>query len=160
MSIEPVQFRHVLSHLVTGVTVVAATAPEGEARGLTASAVTAVSLDPPLLLACVDRSADTHDCIERAGAFAVSILGEDDRALAARFAEARPVTKFRGVALRREVTGAPVLERALGWADCRLWAAYDGGDHTIFVGEVVAGGGVPGEPLVHFRGGFARLAPR
>jgi flavin reductase (DIM6/NTAB) family NADH-FMN oxidoreductase RutF len=159
MSMEPVEFRRVLSRLATGVTVVTAAEPGGEARGLTASAVAAVSLDPPLVLACVDRSADTHDCIERAGAFAVNILQAGDEALATRFADGPTATKFVGVAHRPEVTGAPVLARALGWADCRLWASYDGGDHTIFVGEVVAGDAGAGEPLLHFLGGYARMAP-
>lgn len=159
MSIEAVEFRRILSRLAAGVTVVTAAEPDGEARGLTASAVAAVSLDPPLILACVDRGADTHDCIERAGAFAVSILGEGHEALADRFADAAAATKFDAVATRREVTGAPVLERALAWADCRVWASYDGGDHTIFVGEVLAGDAGSGVPLVHYLGGYARLAP-
>jgi flavin reductase (DIM6/NTAB) family NADH-FMN oxidoreductase RutF len=152
------EFRHILSHLATGVTVVTAAAPNGDARGLTASAVSAVSLTPPLLLACVDRNADTHDCIQRAGAFAVSILREEDGLLAERFADDHAGGKFQGVGVRRAVTGAPVLEQALGWADCRLWASYEGGDHTIFVGEVVAGSGGAGAPLVHFRGAYGRLA--
>jgi flavin reductase (DIM6/NTAB) family NADH-FMN oxidoreductase RutF len=157
MSMEADEFRRILSRLATGVTVVTAAEPGGAARGLTASAVAAVSLDPPLVLACVDRSADTHDCIERAGAFAVCILGAADRDIAERFAEGSTATKFEGVGHRREATGAPILTRALGWADCRLWASYDGGDHTIFVGEVVLGDAGEGEPLVHFLGGYTRL---
>jgi flavin reductase (DIM6/NTAB) family NADH-FMN oxidoreductase RutF len=152
------EFRRVLSHLATGVTVVSAAEADGAARGLTASAVASVSLDPPLVLACVDRLADTHDCIERAGAFAVSILHAGDDAIARRFADGPSAEKFDGVAYRTEVTGAPVLERALAWIDCRLWATYDGGDHTIFVGEVMAGDAGDGAPLMHFRGEFARMA--
>jgi flavin reductase (DIM6/NTAB) family NADH-FMN oxidoreductase RutF len=158
MSMEAVEFRRILSRLATGVTVVTATGPGGAARGLTASAVAAVSLDPPLVLACVDRSADTHDCIAGAGAFAMNILGEAEQDLAGRFADGSTGTKFHGVAYRRDVTGAPLLERALAWVECRVWASYDGGDHTIFVGEVVSGHAGPGEPLLHFRGGYARLA--
>jgi flavin reductase (DIM6/NTAB) family NADH-FMN oxidoreductase RutF len=159
MSIDAGEFRRILSHLPTGITVVSAAEPDGGVRGLTASAVAAVSLDPPLVLACVDRSADTHDCIGRAGAFALSILGELDEGLARKFAGASSASKFDDVAHRREVTGAPVLDCALGWVDCRLWASYDGGDHTIFVGEVVAGDASPGAPLLHFRGLYGRLQP-
>jgi flavin reductase (DIM6/NTAB) family NADH-FMN oxidoreductase RutF len=158
MSMEPESYRHILSRLPTGVTVVAAIEPGGEPRGLTASAVTALSLDPPLVLACVDRAADTHDCIERAGAFAVSILGDEDEPVARRFAESPGGAKFEGVAYREEVTGAPVLVGALGWMDCRVWATYDGGDHSIFVGEVVAGFAGSGYPLVYFRGEYGRIA--
>lgn len=156
--IEPADFRRILGHLAAGIAVVSAVDPEGAPRGLTAIAVTSVSLDPPLVLACVDREADTHDCIERAGAFAISVLGEDGEELARRFATYPAASKFDGVAHRRAATGSPVLESALGWVDCRLWASYDGGDHTIFVGEVVggdAGGG--GGPLLYYRGGYGRL---
>lgn len=159
MSIEPAEFRRIMAHLATGVTVVTAVEPNGDARGLTASAVASVSLDPPLVLACVDRQADTHDCIERAGAFAVSILREDSEAMARRFADHPTGEKFDGVGHRDETTGAPVLADALAWVDCRLRSSHDGGDHTIYVGEVVAGGASEGGPLLHFRGGFGRVAP-
>lgn len=158
MSIEAAEFRRLLAHLATGVTVVAAAGPTGGARGLTATAVASVSLDPPLVLACVDRDSDTHACIDRAGAFAVSILAEDMEGLARRFAEEAAGEKFDGVAHRTEVTGAPVLAGSVAWVDCRLWATYDGGDHSIFVGRVVAGNARPGAPLVHFLGAYARLA--
>lgn len=159
MSFEPAEFRRILGHLATGVAVVSAADPEtGATRGLTANAVASVSLDPPLVLACVERSADTHACIERAGAFAISILAADDEALARRFADYPSERKFAGAAYRPEVTGAPVLEQALAWVDCRVWASYDGGDHTIFVGEVVAGDATDGSPLLYFRGGYGRVA--
>jgi flavin reductase len=158
MSIEPAEFRRVLSHLPTAVTVVSAAETDGSARGLTASAVASVSLEPPLVLVCVDRVADTHHCIERTGAFAVSVLRAGDEAVARWFADAEADAKFEAVAYRTEVTGAPVLEGSLAWIDCRVWATYDGGDHTIFVGEVMAGDGGSGTPLIHFRGDYARAA--
>ncbi|NIP79059.1 MAG: flavin reductase, partial [Gemmatimonadetes bacterium] len=132
--------------------------PGGAPRGLTANAVSSVSLDPPLVLVCVERVADTHDVIETTGAFAISILAGEDEALARRFATYPTEEKFDGVAYRRASTGAPVLEDALGWIDCRVWAAYDGGDHTIFVGEVVDGDAGGGAPLLYFRGGYGRLS--
>lgn len=159
MSIPAAEFRRILGHLAAGVTVVTATEPDGTIRGLTASALCPVSLDPPLVLVCVSRSARTHDCIDRAGTFAVSILGEETEVVARQFAEDSAGGKFEGLAHRTEATGAPVLEDALAWVDCTLWASYDGGDHTIFVGRVETGDAGEGGALVHFRGGFARLAP-
>lgn len=160
MSFEAAEFRRILGHMATGVAVVAALEPDsGAPRGLTANAIAAVSLDPPLVLACVDRAADTHDCIERAAAFSISILNAGDETLARRFADYPSERKFTGVAYRTEATGAPVLEEALAWVDCDVWAAYEGGDHTIFVGEVLAGDASDESPLVYFRGGYGRLAP-
>lgn len=159
ISMEAAEFRRILGHLAAGVSVVSAVDPDGSPRGLTANAVTSVSLTPPLVLVCVDRTADTHDCIDRAGAFAVSVLAEDGEGLARRFATYPVEEKFQGVAFRSEATGAPVLEAALGWVDCRVWARYDGGDHTIFVGEVVDGDAREGGPLLYFRSGYGRLVP-
>ncbi len=154
---ESAEFRRILGHLPTGVTVV--TASDGEPYGLTASSVASLSLEPPLVLVCVGREADTHGCIERAGAFAVNVLGERAEGLARRFAEYDRSRKFHGVAYRRETTGAPILERALAWFDCRVQERYDGGDHSIFLGEVVAGDADQGAPLLYFRGGYGRLSP-
>lgn len=158
MSFDEAEFRRVLGHLPTGVTVVTARTEAGEPRGLTANAVTSVSLTPPLILVCVETSSDTHDSIERAGAFAVSVLAADAESLARRFATYEAAEKFEGVAHHDEVTGSPVLERACSWLDCRVWAAYPGGDHTIFVGEVLAGDAVDEGPLLYYRGGYGRLA--
>lgn len=158
-SMEPAEFRRVVGHFATGVTVVTSADPDGALYGLTASAVASVSLDPPLVLVCVDRSADSHDPIERAGAFAISILAADGEALSRRFATYPVERKFDGVAYRVEETGAPVLDGALAWVDCELRHAYAGGDHTIYVGEVVAGDAGAGAPLLYFRGGYGRLAP-
>ena len=159
MSIEAADFRRILGHFATGVTVVAASEPGGAPRGLTANAIASVSLDPPLVLVCVERDADTHDVILGAGAFAISILGEDGEELARRFATYPAGRKFEGVAYREEATGSPVLEAALGWIDCRLHTHHEGGDHTICVGEVVAGDAGEGAPLLYYRGGYGRLSP-
>ncbi len=154
---EAAEFRRVLGHFATGVTVVTSMDPEGRANGLTASAVASVSLEPPLVLVCVDHAADTHGAIERSGSFAINVLAEDAEALARRFADYPAEEKFDGIAWDRAVTGAPVLERALAWVDCELRHSHDGGDHTIYVGEVVAGDAVEGSPLLYFRGGYGRL---
>jgi flavin reductase (DIM6/NTAB) family NADH-FMN oxidoreductase RutF len=158
-TMEEAEFRRVLGHLASGVTVVTSAVPEGPAHGLTATAVTSLSLDPPLVLVCVDRAADTRGAIQSSGAFAINVLGEDDEGLARRFATYPVEEKFEGVAYREESTGSPILGRALAWIDCRLRHVYEGGDHEIFVGEVVACDAREGSPLLYFRGGYGRLTP-
>jgi flavin reductase (DIM6/NTAB) family NADH-FMN oxidoreductase RutF len=157
MSLEPAEFRRVLGHFATGVTVVTSRGSDGADRGLTASSVASVSLRPPLILVCVDHEADTHDAIVESQTFAVSVLPDEAETLSRRFADHPAETKFDGVAYHREATGAPVLDTALAWADCRLRHSYEGGDHTIFVGEVVAGDAGAGAPLLYFRGGYRRI---
>lgn len=159
MALDRIELRRVMGHFATGVTVVTAAAETGEPYGLTANAVASVSLEPPLVLACVEAGSDTHPHIRAARAFAISVLAADQESVARRFAEWAAADKFRAVAYRREVTGAPVLEDALAWVDCRLWAEYPGGDHTIFVGEVVAGDAREGAPLIFYRGGYGRFRP-
>lgn len=158
MSMEKAEFRRVLGHFATGVAVVSARGADDVPRGLTANAIASVSLDPPLVLVCVEEEAETHAVIADSGGFAISVLGADDEALARRFATSDSDAKFHGVPHRTAVTGAPVLEAALAWVDCRLWATYDGGDHTIFVGRVVGAATGEGSPLVFYRGGYDRLS--
>lgn len=160
MSIEPSEFRRIMGHFVTGVTVVASRHPEsGDACGLTANAVASVSLEPPLVLVCVEQGADSHDCIRDSGFFSINILAAHQERLSRRFASWDVKEKFAGVAYHNEATGAPVLDDALAWVDCRVWASYPGGDHTIFVGEVVMGDAREGVPLLYYRGGYGRFVP-
>ena len=128
-------------------------------RGITASSFSFVSLDPPLVLVCILEDSSFVPTIEESGAFAVNVLPEDDEFLADRFANRAPLVTatFGGVPHRTAVTGAPVLRAAIGWFDCRLHAAYAGGDHRIFVGEVLACGESDGEPLLYYRSRYARL---
>jgi flavin reductase len=140
------------------VAIVATLTRSGAPCGLTANAVAAVSLTPPLVLACVERSADSHDALREAGAFSINILAAGSDAIARRFAGDDVPGKFRGVLYHSEVSGVPILDDALAWVDCRVHAGYDGGDHTIFVGEVLAAGAREGEPLLYHRGRYSRLA--
>ena len=126
--------------------------------GLTANAIAAVSLTPPLVLACVERGADTHEALRHAGVFSINILAAGSEAMARRFAGDDAGGKFAGVSFHTEASGAPVLDEALAWVDCRVHADYDGGDHTIFVGEVLGAGTRDGEPLLYHRGRYSRLA--
>ena len=156
---DPAEFRRILGHWTTGVAVVATVTADGEPRGLTANAVASVSLDPPLVLACIERIADTHDAIAAGGCFSVNILAQHDERTARRFAGDDLSDKFIGVAHHPGPSGAPVLDDALAWVDCRVHATYTGGDHSIFIGEVVGGDAHEGEPLLYYRGGYARLTP-
>jgi flavin reductase (DIM6/NTAB) family NADH-FMN oxidoreductase RutF len=160
MSIDPSEFRRVMGHFLTGVTVVATRqAGSGRPCGLTANAVTSVSLRPPLVLVWLEQGADTHDCIRASGFFSVNILAAEQERLSRRFASWDIEEKFEGVSYRTEVTGAPVLDGVLAWVDCRVWATYPGGDHTIFVGEVLAGDARDDGPLLYYRGGYGRFVP-
>jgi flavin reductase (DIM6/NTAB) family NADH-FMN oxidoreductase RutF len=157
--IDTSEFRRILGHWVTGVAVVAARSADGRPCGLTANAVASVSLQPPLVLACVDRAANSHDCIRDAGFFAISILPSEAERLARRFAACDITEKFDGVAYHAEISGAPVLDDALAWVDCRIRESHAGGDHTVFIGEVLGGDAREGAPLLYYRGGYGRFAP-
>jgi flavin reductase (DIM6/NTAB) family NADH-FMN oxidoreductase RutF len=157
---DDIEFRRVMGHFATGVTVVTATSGAGVPHGLTANAISSVSLDPTLVLVCVERTADTEPVIREAGAFAINILPEErGEVLARRFAEVDTGDRFSGVAHRPGSTGAPILERALAWLDCTVHEELPGGDHTIFLGRVVAGDADEGTPLVYYRGGYGRFQP-
>jgi len=159
MNLESAEFRRILGHWVTGVSIVTAH-PAGRAPcGLTANSFCSVSLEPPLVLVCVEGVADTHDCIVAAGAFCVNVLDSEHEVLARRFADQDVAEKFRALAYRTEQTGAPVLEDALAWVDCRVFASYPAGDHTIFVGLVLAGDARGGTPILYYRGGYGRFTP-
>jgi flavin reductase (DIM6/NTAB) family NADH-FMN oxidoreductase RutF len=157
--IDESEFRRVIGHFATGVAIVTSCREDGSACGLTVSAVASVSLDPTLILVCVDRESDTHGWLEKAGVFAANVLEEGrGETVARRFAGGGAEDKFRGIAWRTEHTGAPVLDDALAWMDCRVTAALPGGDHTIFVGEVLAADAREGTPLLYYRGGYGRFA--
>ncbi len=129
---------------------------DGRPTGLTASAFTSVSLDPPLILVCVTQNAQSYGALAGAGRFAVNILAQGQEALSRRFATTAPgAEKFEGVAYRAGALGVPLLDGALAQLECPTAHAYPGGDHTIFVGQVEAGHSAP-------RGGAraAALLPR
>lgn len=162
MSINPELFRKVLSQFAAGVTIVT-TRHGDEIHGLTANSFCSVSLSPPLVLVCVDKDAHSHDLIHRSGNFAVNILTAAQEALARRFAtnNLSAAERFAGIQHHIEITGAPILEESLGWLDCKLFAAHAGGDHTIFVGEVVALGEHPGdESLLFYQSKYGKPASK
>ncbi len=141
MSIDSNQFRHVMRHFATGVAVL--TARDGDQiHGMTANAFTSISLNPTLVLVCIQKPSATHDLVTRAGNFAMNILSDQQQAIAQRFAKqiAVPVDPFADIVYHGAATGAPIFDDCIAYVDCRVIAAHDAGDHTIFIGEVQAAG--------------------
>jgi flavin reductase (DIM6/NTAB) family NADH-FMN oxidoreductase RutF len=158
-----------MRNLATAVTIVT-TRWGDQIHGMTASAVCCVSLAPPLLLVCIAKSTRTHRLIAESGFFAVHLMHEAQRDLADRFA-GRLLDcgdRFHGLDVGQAVTGAPVLWDSLAYLDCRVTAAHDGGDHTIFLGAVEdIGRRDLGRPLIYLQGAYvdhgeqpASAAPR
>lgn len=159
MSTDAGRFRKVMGHFATGVTLVTGRDEDGVPVGLTANAVTSVSLEPPLILVCLDQLSESRPVLLRTGHFAVSILRSGQDELARRFSRSDPEERFDGLRTRTAVTGAPLLAEALAWADCRTWKSLEAGDHTVLVGEVLACEAEDeGAPLVFFRGRFGTVA--
>ena len=152
-------FRRVMGQFATGVTVVT-TRLGNEVHGLTANAVCSVSLEPLLVLVCLDHAADTHPLLENSGVFAVNILSHEQEHLSRLFAgpTEEKMGRLEALGYRAAVTGAPIIDGCLAYLDCRVVAAYPGGDHTIFIGQVEeAEIGEDSTPLLFFRGRYARI---
>ncbi|HTK09847.1 MAG TPA: flavin reductase family protein [Ktedonobacteraceae bacterium] len=183
MAIEKDFFRQVMGCFATGVTVVT-TQHEGELGGLTVNAFCSVSLDPPLVLVCIDRNSSTLQLMHESKRFAVNMLRDDQEAISRCFAthSEERFDRFCEVPYRTIATGAPVLDHVLAFIDARVVAEYPGGDHMIFLGQVEAmgtdgkvifaddelarqqpslisgnGAGSSREPLAFFRGKYRQL---
>jgi flavin reductase ActVB len=157
MTIGPIALRTVMARLPTGVSVVSTEHLGGGACGLTVNALASVSLAPPLILVCIDRSTLTYPCLVESGFFAASFLAAGQGGLAVRFAERRD-DKFDGVPHRTGVTGAPILEGSVGHVECEVESEIIGGDHSIFLSRVVAAESDGGAPLVFFERGYTTTA--
>ena len=154
--IPAAEFRRVLGHFATGVTIVTTCDSDGRPTGLTASAFTSVSLDPPLILVCVDHKSQTHGPLMEHGRFAVNILSTEQEALSRKFATSR-LDKFDGVTYRMSALGVPVLADAIAHLECVTVSRHVEGDHTILVGRVEDAAAGSGHPLLYFRGQYDRL---
>jgi (E)-2-((N-methylformamido)methylene)succinate hydrolase len=155
---DPRELRQVLGCFVTGVTVVTTLEQQRLPRGFTANSFTSVSLDPPLVLVCIGRSAASHDAFAAGRGFAVNILSDGQQELSARFAS-RAVDKFAGVAWRAARGGGILLEGSLAWLDCRLERVIPAGDHSILLGEVLDFGRNALQPLAWCRGRYLPPLP-
>ena len=154
------RLRTLMGHFATGVTVVAARHGPLLA-GMTANAIATISVDPPILMASIARKAETHGAIIGSHGFSVNVLADDQQELAECFAQPTTATKllrFCDAAWHEAETGSPILEGALAYFDCRLSQRHDGGDHTIFLGEIVAAGyRDDAAPLIWYGSDFRRL---
>ena len=157
MVISPDEFRQALGHFATGVTVVTTSDGDGRPTGLTASAFTSVSLDPPLVLVCVDHKSQSYPALRERGRFAVNILRRDQQAVSRRFASTR-LDKFDEVPFHVSAIGLPLIDAALAQLECVTVSMHVEGDHTIFVGRVERAHVGAGEPLVYYRGQYDRLS--
>jgi flavin reductase (DIM6/NTAB) family NADH-FMN oxidoreductase RutF len=155
MPIDDARFKLAMSQFASGVTVVT-TEHEGIRYGMTVSAFSSLSLHPPLVLICIEKNVKSHDALAAAKKFGVSILARSQAEISGRFASLRD-DKFDGVAVRMGELGVPLIEGALCTLECRLHESLPGGDHTIFIGEVVHAQTSDSAPLVYFRSGYREL---
>ena len=156
MAIDPADFRRALAHFASGVTAVTTRESSGRALGLTVTAFSAVSLEPPLVLVCVDARSETHAGFRDSGRFGVSILSEEQEEVSKQFAWGG-AAKFDKIPTVEGTTGVPLVAGALAHLECRVAAAHVAGDHTIYVGEIVAMASRAGRPLTYWQGQYRRL---
>ena len=155
MAIDEALFKLAMSHFASGVTVVT-TEHAGKQYGMTVASFASLSLHPPLVLVCVEKSVKTHDAIVASGKFGVSILAQEQTGVSAQFAS-RSDDKFSGVDVTRGALGIPLISKSLTTLACSVRNSLPGGDHTIFVGEVVEAQTREGIPLLYFRSGYREM---
>jgi flavin reductase (DIM6/NTAB) family NADH-FMN oxidoreductase RutF len=157
MTFDARTFRNALGCFATGITIVTSVSADGERLGFTANSFNSVSLDPPLVLFSLDRSAYSLKAFEAAGVFAINILREDQEGVSVAFARALS-NKWEGVRVETWETGSPILLDSLASFDCQTASMHDGGDHVIFVGRVLQlRVRSESRPLVYFRGAYRQL---
>jgi len=160
MGLTPSQFREALGFFATGVTIVTVDL-DGEVHGMTANAFASVSLNPLLLLVCVDHSARTHAHLHAKKRFGINILSEDQRLISEYYA--RPAYSHEraeeeaGARFDRTVQGTPILQGALAYLECKLQSTQEAGDHTVFIAEVEDVVVRQGDPLLFFRGKYREI---
>jgi flavin reductase (DIM6/NTAB) family NADH-FMN oxidoreductase RutF len=156
MVIDSQELRRILGHFVTGVTVITTKDTSGAPFGLTANAFTSLSLNPPLVLICVDKGAQCYSCFVESNIFAINFLHEDQQEISRRFAT-KGADKFAGLNWHTGTHGVAILDGAIGHLECRIVQSYEGGDHAIIVGEVLHGVASHDRPLLFFKGKYHRL---
>jgi flavin reductase (DIM6/NTAB) family NADH-FMN oxidoreductase RutF len=150
MTVDPASFRLALGHFCTGVTVITAD-DDDEVRAMTASAICSVSLDPPMVLACIGAQARIREPIRRSGRYAISVLSQAQQAISVRFSRSAATPSAFDFA---SWEGLPVVDEALVHLAVEVRDMIAAGDHLICLGEVTATRVLPGEPLIYFRGGY------
>src|ERR1017187_390068 len=158
--LSPAEFRKAMGCFATGVTIITVDL-EGEVHGMTANAFASVSLDPMLVLVCVDHNTKTHAHLHAKKRFGINVLGEDQRAISEYYARAERTHENAeaeaGARFERTKHGTPMLHGALAYLECHLDSAQVAGDHTIFIAEVEDVVVREGEPLLFFRGKYRKV---
>jgi 3-hydroxy-9,10-secoandrosta-1,3,5(10)-triene-9,17-dione monooxygenase reductase component len=156
MSVDAASFKRALGQFASGVTVVTTRDAAGEPLALTVSAFASVSLEPPLVLVCIDHRSEANRGLRESGRFAVSVLREDQQELSRRFALPGP-EKLAGFRFVTGGSGLPLVPGALAHVECRVRSFHDEGDHAVWVGEVLGVAAAPGRPLLHHAGAYRQL---
>jgi len=159
--LSSLEFRKALGHFSTGVTVVTVEREPGKIHGMTANSFTSVSLDPMLILVCVDHHAKMLPLLQKKKQFGLSVLKQNQQSISEYFAKSEhsfEAEQRLGIHYRRTPSGAFVIESALLQMSCNVMASYVAGDHTIFIGEVEDAEMHEGEPLLYFRGEYRKIA--
>jgi flavin reductase (DIM6/NTAB) family NADH-FMN oxidoreductase RutF len=155
-ALDATHFRAAMSRFASGVTVVTAVGSDGTDHGMTVSAFSSLSLTPPLVLVCIDKSATLLPHLLAGESFGISILAAGQSELSRRFAD-QDAPRFDGVAVTRGSLGVPLLDGAVAHLECRRSAVHEGGDHLIVVGEVLRARAFVEEPLVYFHRGYGKF---
>lgn len=162
MAVNPLELRRVLGQFATGVTVVTSRIG-AQTRGITVNSFTSVSLDPPIVLICIDNKARSYSFLPEAGVFAVNVLSEKQENISDYFARRlapNPDDELAEIPYHDGVTECPLIDGSIAYVECRIIAKQDVGDHAIFIAEVVSASlAVDAPPLLFFRGRYPRLIP-
>jgi len=156
MTLNPAEFRQAMGCFATGVTIITVDLG-GEVHGMTANAFASVSLDPLLVLVCVDHRNKTHSHIHARKRFGINVLGEDQRSISEYYARHERAEAEAGARFDRTEHGTPMLHGSLAYLECRLHSAEEAGDHTIFIAEVEDVVVRKGDPLLFFRGKYRKV---
>ena len=156
MGIDAPLFRSVLGRFATGVTIITALDGSGQPHGMTVSAFSSLSLEPPLVLICIDNVATMSPLMATTGHFVVNVLTSEQEELSRRFS-GQLDDRFAGVGYTDAPSGAPILDGVLAWLDCRVLTRHPAGDHVIVIGEVEHAEAFEGQPLLYYRSGYAAV---
>ena len=157
MTLDSDSFRSVLGRFASGITIITSIDAEGRDVGMTASAFSSVSLQPPLIQVCVDRTASMFEALLHGDRFGVTVLAAEQEALSRRFAAVESSHRFEGIGYSRGDSGVVLLDDALAHIECRMASRMEAGDHMIFIGEVERANARDARPLLYYRGGYAQL---
>jgi flavin reductase (DIM6/NTAB) family NADH-FMN oxidoreductase RutF len=156
MAVTQDEFRAALSRFPSGVTVVTTKDGTGKLHGITVSAFCSVSLEPPLILVCIEKITGSHAALKESGVFVVNILNETQSELSIHFASQLD-DKLSDIKFTEGIQGLPILEGVAASLECRVHAEHDGGDHTIFVGEVEKITVNDARPLAYLHGDYRSI---